>query len=423
MTIESTGSQRVTAALAFLALGPFSFGYFLSYFFRAVNAVVAPDLVRELGLGPAELGLLTAAYLGAFALFQLPLGVLLDRYGPRRVQAALLSVAAAGALLFGMATDATTLTVARAMIGLGFAGGLMAGFKAVVIWVSPDRRPLANSIVMSAGAIGLLVSTSPMEMAIEAYGWRQVFPALAGITLMSALAILFLVPERPSQPTGETLTRQFAQTGRILRDRAFWAMAPVLAATAGNHIAIQTLWAGHWLRDVAGMARADAANMLFLMAVAFFVGILLSGAVADWFVRRGASVLSVMFGFLALYFAAQVGIVLNITNPIAMPAMWFVFGMSGQVAVLAYPWLATHFGASLAGRAHTAINLILFGTAFALQYAIGAGLAQFTPRAEGGFGPEAYQTVFGAALAIQLIGFVWYLANLGAIRRSPASQR
>lgn len=419
-THDST-AQRITVAITFLALGPFAFGYFLSYFFRAVNAVVAPDLVKELGLSPAELGLLTAAYLGAFAAFQLPLGVLLDRYGPRRVQAVLLSLAALGALLFALSTDAVALTAARALIGLGFAGGLMAGFKAVVIWISPDRRPLANAFVMSAGAIGLLVSTTPMEIAIQTYGWRNVFILLAGITLQAALIILVFVPERESPSEGEPLGSQISQIGRILKDRAFWALAPILATTAGSHIAIQTLWAGHWLRDVAGLGRGAAADYLFLMAFAFFVGILLSGAVADWFVRRGISVLTVMFGFLAFYLASQAGIVLNVTEPVMMVVLWFVFGMSGQVAVLAYPWFSTHFGAHLSGRAHTAINLMLFMMAFVLQYAIGLMIDTFVPLPGGGYAPEAYQFAFGTVLALQVAALIWYLANIGALKNSPAA--
>lgn len=423
MTAQSaTAPQRVTAAVMLLALGPFGFGYFLSYFFRAVNAVVAPDLTRELALSPAQLGLLTAAYLGAFALFQLPLGVFLDRYGPRRVQAVLLTIAAAGALLFAIARDADTLTAARALIGLGFAGGLMAGFKAVTLWVSPPRRPLANACVMSAGAIGILVSTTPMQIAIGIYGWRNVFVALAAVTLLSALLILLLVPERDNKPTGERLGRQISQIGRILTDRAFWALAPILATTAGSHIAIQTLWAAPWLRDIAGLGRIETANYLFLMAFAFFVGILLSGAIADWFVRRGVSVLTVMFGFIVVYLASQAGIAATVTHPIAMPVLWFLFGMCGQVAVLAYPWLSQHFGVELSGRAHTAINLMLFAAAFILQYAIGAGIGMFPPRPDGGYDAHAYQVVFGAVLALQVVAFIWYGLNRSAILRSHASQ-
>ena len=124
-------------------LAPFALGYFLSYLFRAVNAIVAPNLVAEVGLTASELGLLTAAYLIGFAACQLPLGIALDSYGPRRVQACFLIAAASGALLFASADSAIGLAAARALIGIGFAGGLMSGFKAVVLWVPEPRRPHA----------------------------------------------------------------------------------------------------------------------------------------------------------------------------------------------------------------------------------------------------------------------------------------
>ena len=130
--------------LAITVIAPFSCGYFLSYMYRAINAVVAPNLVADLGLSASELGLLTAAYLFAFAGFQIPLGMALDRYGPRRVQTTLLLVAAVGSLGFAVGDGLWTLGFARALIGLGFAGGLMAGFKAVVLWFPYERHALAN---------------------------------------------------------------------------------------------------------------------------------------------------------------------------------------------------------------------------------------------------------------------------------------
>jgi MFS family permease len=172
---QGSDNPPIGAWVALTVLLPFALGYFLSYLFRAVNAVVAPDLVKEVGLSASELGLLTAAYLLAFAACQLPVGILLDRYGPRRVQAGLLVIAAGGAALFAVAQSALVLTIARALIGLGVAGSLMSGFKAVVLWVAKPRQALANSWVMSVGAIGLLVSTAPTEWAVQQVGWRSVF--------------------------------------------------------------------------------------------------------------------------------------------------------------------------------------------------------------------------------------------------------
>ncbi len=97
----------------------FAAGYFLSYLYRTVNAVISPDLVRDLSLNPSSLGLLTSAYFLAFAAMQLPVGILLDRYGPRRVEPVLLAVAAAGAAMFAVSDTIAGLTVARAVIGAG----------------------------------------------------------------------------------------------------------------------------------------------------------------------------------------------------------------------------------------------------------------------------------------------------------------
>jgi predicted MFS family arabinose efflux permease len=403
--------------MALRVLTPFALGYFLTYLLRAVNAVVAPDLVAEIGLSAAGLGLLTAAYLGAFALFQLPLGVLLDRYGPRRVQAALFGVAATGCLLFAYGGDALTLTAARALIGLGFSGGLMSGFKAIVLWVSAPRRALANACVMSFGALGLLMATAPTELAARTMGWRTLFIVLAGATLAVALLILAFVPEQKAQPTAESLGQQVRQLIGIYKDRAFLAIAPLLATTAGTHIAIQTLWAGPWLRDVTGFDRLGVANYLFAMGVAFLAGILGSGAIADWFVRRGVSELAVMTGFLAAFVIAQLGIVLEITSYALV--FWLVFGLSGQLAILAYPWLSSRFGASLSGRATTAMNLLIFLAAFAIQYAIGGIIGLYPPGAAGGYDPSSYQVAFGVFLALQIVTFAIFIANRKLFRPTP----
>jgi predicted MFS family arabinose efflux permease len=414
--LASSGPGTLAATLL-LVLPPFALGYFLSYLFRAVNAVVGPILAADLELGAAELGLLTSAYLLAFALFQLPLGVLLDRFGPRRVQAALLACAASGSLLFAIGQDSATLTCARALIGLGFAGGLMSGFKAVVLWVPEPRRALANAAIMSFGALGNLVATVPTELAVQAVGWRAVFLGLAAITFTVAALIFVAVPERGAGATAGGLAAQVASVVRILRDGAFWRLAPLLATTAGSHIAIQTLWAGPWFRDVAGFDRIGVANYLMVVAVAFLVGILLTGAVADWLVRRGVDLLTVMLGFIAAFLISELAIVLQWTS-LNLP-MWVIFGMTGQVAVLAYPWLSSYFGAALSGRATTAMNLVLFLAAFGAQYAIGAIIDLYPTTAGGGYHPQGYQVGFGVFLAAQLLALIWYLLG----RRSLTAVR
>ena len=142
---------------------PFAIGYFLSYLMRVVNAVIAPDLVRDLGLTAADLGLLTSANFLAFAVAQLPLGILLDRFGPRRTEAVLLLFAALGAFLFSIASSAPDLIAGRALIGLGTSACLMAAFKAYVMWFSGERIPFINGLQMAAGGLGAVTGTVPVE--------------------------------------------------------------------------------------------------------------------------------------------------------------------------------------------------------------------------------------------------------------------
>ncbi len=405
----AAGSGFVTSAgSAVLVLAPFALGYFLSYLYRAVNAVVGPDLARDIGLSAGQLGLLTAAYLVAFAAFQLPLGVLLDRFGPRLVQTGLLCLSAAGALVFATSGSLLGLSAGRALIGMGCAGGLMGGFKAVVLWVRPERRALANGCIMAVGGLGILTATVPAELAAGAVGWRGLFVGLMALSLLASALIFFAVPAR-GVAKRTPIAEQLGALARIYGNPVFWRLAPFVASTAGVSIALQTLWAGPWLRDVAGFERAGVAQHLAMMATGFLVGTLLSGAVADWLGRRGIGLLTVMVGFGLAFMTIESLLVLQWVA--AVGPLWVLFGMVGQSGILAYPWLAGYVGADLAGRANTALNLLVFSTASLSQYVIGWIIDLWPSTPAGGYDPAAYKVGFGLCLAVQAVCLVWYLAK------------
>src|SRR2546421_1473065 len=268
---------------------PFAAGYFLSFFFRNVNAIISKDLAAEFALTPADLGFLTSMYLLAFAAFQLPLGVLLDRYGPRRVVAALLCSAAAGALVFGLARDMATLSVGRALIGLGVSAGLMGAIKAFTLWFPLSRLASLNGVYLGVGGLGAIAATAPTELLLEAIGWRGLFYLLSALSLAAALFVFFAVPEKKLPGAGETLRAQIAGFGTIFRTIAFWRIALPLVFVQATYIALQGLWLGPWLYDVAGLERSAVANYLLLAAFAYAAGAVFFGVGSDRLAPGGVS--------------------------------------------------------------------------------------------------------------------------------------
>lgn len=386
---------------------PFAFAYFLSYLFRTVNAVIAPDLVADLGLDPAALGLLTAAYFLAFAAFQPPLGLLLDRFGPRRVEAALLLVAAIGALLFARAESLGGLLLGRALIGLGVSACLMAAFKAFSQWLPTERLPLANGIQMVAGGLGALAATAPVEAALRLTDWRGVFLLLGLLTLAAALTLFFVVPERAGDGPRETLSEQLRGLGGILRSATFWRIAPWACAGQAAYLSIQGLWAGPWLREVGGYDREGAALVLLLIAAAMTLGYFFFGALAERLGRRGVPPMGVAAAGMAAFMLAQALLIL----PLGLPPLplWLLFGFCGTACILPYAALSQQFPAHLAGRVNTSLNLLVFSAAFAVQWGIGAVVGLW-PQTPGGLSsPAGFAAAFSLVLVLQVLAALWYL--------------
>jgi predicted MFS family arabinose efflux permease len=384
---------------------PFAAGYYFSYFLRNVNAVIAPELTRELGVSAADLGLLTSAYLLAFGAVQLPLGLALDRWGARRVESTLLLIAAAGCALFAMGTSLTQLAVARALIGLGVSACLMASFKAFGQWFGLERQASLNAAIMAAGGLGALTASTPLSWAIPAFGWRAVFIALA-IAGVAVAAGIFSTPERASGGTAVPLRQQVAGLVGVLTSRAFWRYAPQSTLIIGGFMALQGLWAVPWLMNFSGLTRELAAHHLLLMAGGMLTGFLGIAFGVNRVAKLGLGPERLLMGGMGLGLLATLLIVLGVgpSEP-----LWLALGLVFSVGNLAYALLQANYGPELAGRVNTALNLMVFIGAFGIQWGFGAAVDAL--RAAGQAPREAFQITFGGLLALQLASWFWYLAD------------
>jgi MFS family permease len=379
----------------------FAAGYFLSYVFRVVNAVIAPDLTRELALPPSSLGLLTGAYLLAFGLMQIPAGLLLDRFGPRRVEPAFLAVAALGAIGFGLAQTQEGLVAARAVIGAGVCVCLMAPLKALAMWYPPERHSTLAGWIMVAGGFGALTATAPLEWLLRVVTWRQVFVGLGAVTLTAALAIAWRVPDtqRPDRPPG--FAAQWAGVIKVVRHARFWWLAPLGAFGMGSFMAIQGLWAVPWMMDVDGMTRAAAADRLFALGVVVLAGYVGLGMFSARLVRLGITPAHLFGSGFAAHTAALAAIVVNVPGSYLW---WSLYGLGAAVNILGFTVLNAGFPKELAARANTALNLLMFTASFLAQWGIGVAV-----EANGGSTADGLRVAFAAVLAFDVAGLVWFV--------------
>ncbi|MEW5865050.1 MAG: MFS transporter [Pseudomonadota bacterium] len=393
--MKSASDDALAVKLVALVFVPFAAGFFLSILLRYVNAVIARDLAAEFALSAADLGLLTSVYFLVFAAFQVPLGVLLDRYGPRRVLATLLLFAAAGALAFGLAEGVGTLALGRALLGLGVSGCLMGSIKAFTLWFPLSRLATLNGWILAVGALGAMSATAPVEALAQSAGWRAVFWALAAACAAVSALIFFVVPERELPGAGESWRRQFAEIGAILKSVYFWRVALPLVVVHGAYQALQGLWLAPWLADIAGQSRAEVARSLLAGAAAYGVGSVVFGTLADRMTARLAAYKAGMVLALAAYFAIAAG-----AGALAMPLV-MAYGFGACAAALPYAILSRHFPRALTGRVVTATNIFMFLASFAFQWGIGA-LLRASP--EGG-----YALAFGVVGILQLATVLWLL--------------
>lgn len=410
-------AQYVGGALAVRIFLCFASAYLLSYAFRSINAVIAPVLLADLQLSNADLGLLSAAYFLTFAAMQLPLGVWLDRYGPRKTEAALLLFAAAGASLFALGTTLTTLWLGRALIGVGVSACLMASFKAFRIWYPPERQSQLASWMLVAGTSGALASTLPVTAALPAIGWRGVFWIMAGMILLSAAAIYFLLgkvearyPLPRAAPTPQSAPNREGYR-RVFGDPYFRRLALLGLVNQGSFLALQTLWAGPWMVTVLGMSREQASQILFLFNFCLLAAYLALGWAAPRYVSHrsntGWPLAKVVSLGLAGTLLAQSAIL--IASASWAWVFWLVLAGFATVTTLVQAEVNLSFPAGLAGRANSAYNLLLFIGAFTVQWGMGLLIDAF-----GALGMEpanAMRAAFAIGIVLQTLALLAFMAN------------
>ncbi|MFS2034725.1 MFS transporter [Polaromonas sp. CT11-55] len=392
-----------TGAIVFLA---FAAAYFCSALVRAITATLSPVLTQDFSLHARDLGLLAGGYFLGFAATQLPLGTWLDRHGPKRVILGFLSIAVLGCLAFSLATSFAWLLAARVLVGMGVSACLMAPLTGYRRWFEPGTVLRANSWMLMTGSLGMLASTLPVQWLMPVTGWRPLFWILAAMIVLSMAAIAWVAPAwRLNHPTAPAPVGESGYAP-IWRSRYFRKMTPMAFFNYGGLVAVQTLWAGPWMVKVAGYTPLEAATGLFYINATMLLTFWSWGMVNPWLSRQGWSATRLITWGVPVSIAV---LAFNIAAGASTGWLgWALFCMGCSVMGLAQPAVGMAFKPSLAGRALSAYNLMIFAGVFVVQWGIGLLIDVFAALGLGTL--ASFQAAMGVLLCCCIASYGYFLS-------------
>lgn len=385
-------------------------GFLASQFYRVSNAVIAPELMRGLAISAEAMGLITGAYFLAFAAAQLPLGMLLDRLGPRRTMAGLFLVAVVGSVTFATASGVAGLVVGRALMGVGCAAALMGALVAIARWFSEARFAFLSSLLFTLGGAGLLLATTPLAVVSTAFGWRGAFWLMGAVTAALA-ALLYAVvrdaPEGQSAPPGrrESVAGMWHGLRAVMDNRQLRYVCAIQFVNYGTVLAVAGLWAGPYLNDVHGLDGVSRGNVLLVLNVAMLAGVMGFSEVDRWL---GSRKWSIGGGGIASM------VLLVVLASVRDPGLWLavvllvLFGLASAYVMLIHAHARAVLPPDLVGRGLTLQNFAVFLGVFVMQALSGVIVGAFG--SPGGAAPEiAYRAVFGVLAIVTGVALLIYL--------------
>jgi predicted MFS family arabinose efflux permease len=388
--------------IVFVALLP---AYVLSIFYRSFLSVIAGPVMADLSIGPAEFGLLGAAWFIAFALAQFPVGWALDRLGPRRTVAVTMAIGTAGAFLFALAGDATTATAGMALIGLGCSPIFMSSLYLFARTQAAARFALLTSVFIGLGSLGNLAGAAPLALAAQAYGWRPTMLAFAAAFLLSTLLAVALVRDPPPVTDGSGKHEGLLQGLKsIVTIRPLWLLAPITLTGYAIVATARGLWIAPFMTQTHGLGAVAAGHAALVMAITMTGGAFLYGALQKWFGRSkplvawGTVVTGLGFALLALFGEG---------SALTATVLFAVVGAAGFTYAILMAHARVFFPEHLVGRGMTFVNFLFIAGAAAVQF--GSGWFIAAQRASGRDAVAAFANLHWAFAVLLLLSTAIYL--------------
>ena len=416
-------SEGVTRGRAWLVWSLAAAFYAYGFFQRVAPSVMVEDLMRDFALDGALLGSLSAVYFYAYAAVQIPVGVLLDRFGVRRLLIVGTLLAAAGSALFALAPGLALATAGRAVVGAAVGFAFIATLKLVTACFPPRRFSLMAGLTLAAGMAGGIAAQAPLGALAERFGWRPIMLAAAAVALALSLTLALSLSERRAEPEREppgTLPAAAGGPGgllAILRTGPVWLLTLYAACMSAPILALAGLWLVPYLVQAHDLGRAGAGALASLMLAAWAAG----GPAAGWLTERVGR-LRAMAGGAAVNGFCLLALCLVAQPPLALILVLIVLvGLGGGFMIVAYDQTREIYGSARSATALGVVNSAVLLIGAGLQSLIGLSLdASWTGLERGGarlYLEPAYRSAF---TSLALVAACALLATLG-LRR--ATQR
>jgi len=412
MTTESGSAPwrgvNPLSAIALAVVATLGMLYIVSQFLRNSVGVIAPDLVAEIGLAPIELGFLSSIYFFVFAATQLPLGVALDRFGPKRCMLVSIGFTVLGCGLFAVANGAGGLVAARALQGFGTASFLMAPVALYARWFPPERFSTFAGIQLGLGSLGAIFATAPLAYATASFGWRMTFLGVGVCTAVIGVLIWLIVTDDPpgvtSKPRQETLRESIAGIWEVIRTPSMVRVFMAQLSSYPSYVLIIGLWGGPYLTHVYGYDIKGRGDILFVSALMQVFGSFFWGPTDRLFGRYKVPVLiGVGTCFTSLVLLATIGTLPLPLLLVVFAMIGFSTGMTSVVMAHGRSLVAPH----LLGRTITLLNIGTMGGGFLVQFVSGTIINLF-PTEAGVYPLDAYRVVFALQAVLVAAGFLVY---------------
>lgn len=399
--------------------------FVVGFFYRISMAVVSRDLVADLGLTAAQLGIVSGIFFYIFAIAQIPLGPLIDRYGGRLIISALGVVTTCGSLIFALASGQLSAMAGRMLLGLGTACVLMGSLKIFTQWFSPHEFPKVSGFIIAAGNLGSIAATAPLAYAISLFTWRPTFLAVALVQALVTLAVYLFVRDMPTDGPNLSPHPQnpdesndhgiFAVWMGLLSSTDYWMTSLIAFFWYANYMVLMALWGGPYLIETVGLTRSQSGTILLCTSLGYISGSLIVGKVVDWF--GGSLEKTILCGqtILLVAMTAMLGPADHASRPV-LATVFFTVGLASASGVLIFPLAKRLVPFRYSATAMTSVNFFLLMGAAVMQHVMGHYIHSF-PLSPIGHPPTAYHGAF----LIPICGLACTLA-LFAIRNRVKNQ-